>query len=129
MKHCKLTCFSNLQIGGMLLEQTRPIRWAMRFDSKQLRWICPRWMFPEEYFPSYISGLGLVKYLGHTGHEIGIESHFTFNWFFYKKWAHPGLFDILFLVFSNKHHYKFYNKYIRKNIHLVYGAVIRTYDL
>ena len=34
----------------------------------------------------------------------------------------------LFLVFSNKH-YNFYNKYMWKIIHPVYGAGIQTYDL
>ena len=34
--------------------------------------------------------------------------------FFLKKWADPGLFYRLFLVISNKHHYNFYNKYMRK---------------
>ena len=29
---------------------------------------------------------------------------------FFKKLANPGLFIHLFSVFSNKHHYKFYNK-------------------
>ena len=33
-----------------------------------------------------------------------------------------------FSVFSNKHHYNFYNKYV-KNVHPVYGAGIRTHDL
>ena len=34
----------------------------------------------------------------------------------------------LFLIFSNKQ-YNFYNKYMWKNVHAVYGAKIRTYDL
>ena len=32
--------------------------------------------------------------------------------FLYKKMGQPGLFFCLFLVFSNKHHYNFYNKYM-----------------
>ena len=32
----------------------------------------------------------------------------------FKKWANPGLFYHLFLIFSNKHHYYFYNKYMWK---------------
>ena len=34
----------------------------------------------------------------------------------------------LFLVFSNKH-YNFYNNYMWKNVHPVYGAGIQTHDL
>ena len=33
---------------------------------------------------------------------------------FLKKWANPGLFYHLFLVFPNKYDYKFYNKYMWK---------------
>ena len=36
----------------------------------------------------------------------------------------PGLF-----FFKKKHHYNFYNKYMWKNVHPVFGAGIRTYDL
>ena len=35
------------------------------------------------------------------------------RWFF-KKWANPGLFYHLFSVFSIKHHFNFYNKYMWK---------------
>ena len=35
----------------------------------------------------------------------------------------------LFSVSSSKHHYNFYNKYMWKNVHPVYGAGIRTHDL
>ena len=31
-----------------------------------------------------------------------------------QKWANPALFYRLFSVFSNKHHYNFYNKYLWK---------------
>ena len=34
----------------------------------------------------------------------------------------------LFLVFSTKH-YNFYNNYMWKNVHPVYGAGIQTHDL
>ena len=45
---------------------------------------------------------------------------------FFKKMGHPRpLFR--FFVFSNKH-YNSYNKQMRKNVHPVYGAGIRTYD-
>ena len=40
-----------------------------------------------------------------------------------------GLFYCLFSVFSNKHHYNFYKKYIWKNVHLGYGAGIWTHNL
>ena len=30
---------------------------------------------------------------------------------FFLKWANPSLFWHLFLVFTSKHHYNFYNKY------------------
>ena len=33
------------------------------------------------------------------------------------------------MVFSNKHYYKFYNKFMWKNVHPVYGAGIRTHNL
>ena len=45
-----------------------------------------------------------------------------------KKWANPGLFYNLFSVFSNKHHYNFYNKIDVKNVYPVYGAGIGTHD-
>ena len=35
----------------------------------------------------------------------------------------------LFLVFSNKHHYNFYNKLMWKNVRPVYSAGIWTHDL
>ena len=46
----------------------------------------------------------------------------------YKNWANPSLFFCLFSVFSNKQ-YNFYNKYMWKNVHPVYGAGIWTHDL
>ena len=46
----------------------------------------------------------------------------------FLKWANPGLFYCLFSVFSNKH-LIFYNKYMWKNVHPVYGAGIQAYDL
>ena len=48
---------------------------------------------------------------------------------FFKKGANLGLFDLLFSVFSNKHHYNFYNKCLWKNVHPVYGAGIWTLNL
>ena len=45
------------------------------------------------------------------------------------KWANPGLFYRLFLVFSSKHQYNFYNKHMWKNVNSVYGAGIQTHDL
>ena len=39
------------------------------------------------------------------GHLVAGQRQFLFN-----KWANPGLFYHLFLIFSNKHHHKFYNK-------------------
>ena len=56
------------------------------------------------------------------------KSHLDLQ-FFFKKWANPGLFNCLFSVFSNKHHYKIYNQLIVKNVHPVYSAAIRTHDL
>ena len=43
------------------------------------------------------------------GHLVAGQRQFLFN-----KWANPGLFYHLFLIFSNKHHYYFYNKYMWK---------------
>ena len=40
-----------------------------------------------------------------------------------------GLFYCLFSVFSNKHHYNFYNKCMWKNVHPVYSARIRIHDV
>ena len=48
--------------------------------------------------------------------------------FFFKKMGQPRPLFRLFSVFSNKH-YNFYNKYMWKNVHPVYGAGIRTHDL
>ena len=47
---------------------------------------------------------------------------------FYKKLCQPR--PIFLLCSSFQTHYKFYNKYIcEKNVHPIYGAVIRTHDL
>ena len=45
------------------------------------------------------------------------------------KWANQGLVYRLFSVFWNKHHYKFYNKKMWKNVHPVYYARIRSHGL
>ena len=45
------------------------------------------------------------------------------------KWANPASFIVYFWVFSNKHHYNFYNNYMWKNAHSVYSAGIWTHDL
>ena len=45
------------------------------------------------------------------------------------KMGQPRPLFSLFLVFSNKHHYNFYNKYVWKNVHPVYCTGIRTHDL
>ena len=47
--------------------------------------------------------------------------------FFFKNWPTPASFCV-FLVFSNKQ-YNFYNKYMLKNLHPVYGAGIPTHNL
>ena len=47
---------------------------------------------------------------------------------FFLKMGQPRPLFCLFSVFSNKH-YNFYNKYLWKNVHPVYGAGIRTHDL
>ena len=47
---------------------------------------------------------------------------------FLKKMGQPRPLFHLFTVFSNKH-YNFYNKYMWKNVHPVYGAGIRTHNL
>ena len=52
--------FNVFQISGLQINQTKPVRWAYRFDQVTSRWICPRWLFPEDRFPVYISGLGWV---------------------------------------------------------------------
>ncbi len=44
----------------MLLNQRSPIRWAYSFDEKHSAWIVPKWMFPEDFYPDYIAGLGYV---------------------------------------------------------------------
>ena len=48
--------------------------------------------------------------------------------FFLKKMGQPRPLFRLFSVFSNKHQYNFY-KYMRKYVHPVYIAGIRTHDL
>ena len=40
----------------------------------------------------------------------------------------PASFSFIF-VFSNNHHYDFYNKYMWKNFHPIHGAVNRTHNL
>ena len=47
---------------------------------------------------------------------------------FYLKKGEPGLFSFI-IGLSSKHHYNFYNKYMCKNVHPVYGAVIWTHNL
>ena len=48
--------------------------------------------------------------------------------FFHKKWANPGLFFVYFQSFQTNIT-NFYNKYMWKNVHPVYGAGIQTHDL
>ena len=53
--------------------------------------------------------------------EVAGTFHFPSKWeHFFKKWAIPASFSFIF-VFSYKH-YNFYNKYMWKNLHPVYGA-------
>ena len=47
---------------------------------------------------------------------------------FFKKKGQPWPLFRLFSVFSNKQ-YNFYNKYMWKNVHPVYGAGIWTHNL
>ena len=47
---------------------------------------------------------------------------------FLKKMGQPRPLFRLFSIFSNKH-YNFYNKYMWKNVHPVYGAGIRTHNI
>ena len=47
---------------------------------------------------------------------------------FLLKWAIPGLFLIYFRSFLNKH-YNFYDKFMWKDVHPVYGAGIQTHNL
>ena len=60
---------------------------------------------------------------------------FPSNWFPYLHsdqaflWAKAGLFYRLSSVFSNNHHYKFYNKLMWKNVHPVNCAGIWTHNL
>ena len=49
--------------------------------------------------------------------------------FFFKKMDQPRPLFCLFLVFSNKHHYNCYNKYMWKNVHPVYGTGIQNMSL
>ena len=60
--------------------------------------------------------------------EVHFEEPFLLYRFF-KKWANPGLFFVYFGSFSNQHHYNFYNKYMWKKFHRIYGAGIQTHDL
>ena len=48
---------------------------------------------------------------------------------FFKKMGQSRPLIRLFSVFSNKYHYNFYNRYMWKNVHPVYGAGIQTHDL
>ena len=78
---------------------------------------------------SYISIADLVRsenlssfFRGQQCDQIG-----QFSVLFLKIGQPRPLFRLC-LVFSNKH-YNYYNKYMWKNVHLVYGARIRTHDL
>ena len=52
------------------------------------------------------------------------------DWLFYfKKTGQPRPHFRLFLVFLNKHHHKFYNKLMWKNVHSVYDSRIQTHNL
>ena len=42
------------------------------------------------------------------------ESKAQWRQIFFIKWTNPGLFYCLFSIFSDKHHYNFYNKYMLK---------------
>ena len=46
-----------------------------------------------------------------------------------RKWAHPGLFFVLFSSFHTHTHYNFYNTFMWKNVHPGCSAGIRTHDL
>ena len=46
----------------------------------------------------------------------------------FKKWANTGLFFVYFRSFQTNNT-NFFNKYMWKNVHPVYGARIQTYDL
>ena len=48
---------------------------------------------------------------------------------FFKKMGQLWPLFHLFLVFSNKHYYNFYNKYMWQNVDPVYDTGIRTHDL
>ena len=62
-----------------------------------------------------------------TGNLVNRNFHET--WILFLKKGQPGLFFVYFSVFSNKHHFNFYNKYMWKNVHPVYGAGIWTCNL
>ena len=59
------------------------------------------------------------------------ENTSTLSWG--EKWClkmgQPRPLFRLLLVFSNKHHYNFFNKCMWKNVHPVYGTGIRTHNL
>ena len=46
----------------------------------------------------------------------------------FKKWANTGLFFVYFRSFQTNNT-NFFNKYMWKNVHPIYGARIQTYDL
>ena len=50
------------------------------------------------------------------------------NTTFLKKWANPCIFVVYFRSLKQTS-LQFYNKYMWKNVHPVYGAGIRTHDL
>ena len=49
--------------------------------------------------------------------------------FYFSKTGQPRPLFRLFLVFSNKHHHKFNNKLMWKNVHSVYDSRIQTHNL
>lgn len=48
------------QITGKLFENSRPIRWAWLLGSDNYKWICPTWMFKEDFYPDYVAGVGYL---------------------------------------------------------------------
>ena len=54
-------------ISGYVYEDVKPIRRAYLNDKDQsYKWICPRWMYPQDKFPNYAAGPAYIIPIKHV---------------------------------------------------------------
>ena len=85
----------------------------------------------EPYLTEYLIDdkyeIGLAKEDVYTKVKLGCVSACDFGSVFVKNGPSSAYFFVYFCFF--KHTLHFFNKYMWKNVHPVYGAGIRTHDL